>query len=62
MPVFTRPAWGWIQPLLHDPDGHEIRFYTHQHHTHPSPDDVARVDDPVESSPRHAQALADGAS
>jgi hypothetical protein len=21
---------GWILPHLHDPDGHEIRFYTHR--------------------------------
>ena len=24
---------GWILPLLHDPDGHEVRFYTTEHHT-----------------------------
>jgi catechol 2,3-dioxygenase-like lactoylglutathione lyase family enzyme len=24
---------GWILPLLHDPDGHEVRFYTVEHHT-----------------------------
>ena len=24
---------GWILPLLHDPDGHEVRFYTIAHHT-----------------------------
>lgn len=24
---------GWILPTLHDPDGHEVRFYTQQHHT-----------------------------
>lgn len=24
---------GWILPMLHDPDGHEVRFYTVQHHT-----------------------------
>ena len=23
---------GWILPLLHDPDGHEVRFYTMEHH------------------------------
>jgi catechol 2,3-dioxygenase-like lactoylglutathione lyase family enzyme len=28
-----RASIGWILPLLHDPDGHEIRFYTIQHHT-----------------------------
>jgi hypothetical protein len=26
---------GWILPLLHDPDGHEVRFYTIEHHTDP---------------------------
>lgn len=24
---------GWILPMLHDPDGHEVRFYTIAHHT-----------------------------
>ncbi|MFE3189952.1 VOC family protein [Nocardia sp. NPDC059240] len=24
---------GWILPLLHDPDGHEVRFYTVESHT-----------------------------
>ncbi|WP_019928526.1 VOC family protein [Nocardia sp. BMG111209] len=24
---------GWILPELHDPDGHEIRFYTNESHT-----------------------------
>jgi hypothetical protein len=24
---------GWILPLLHDPDGHEVRFYTLESHT-----------------------------
>jgi catechol 2,3-dioxygenase-like lactoylglutathione lyase family enzyme len=24
---------GWILPHLHDPDGHEVRFYTTEHHT-----------------------------
>jgi hypothetical protein len=28
---------GWILPLLHDPDGHEVRFYTVAHHTEPDP-------------------------
>lgn len=26
-------TFGWILPLLHDPDGHEVRFYTTAHHT-----------------------------
>jgi hypothetical protein len=24
---------GWVLPELYDPDGHELRFYTVQHHT-----------------------------
>ena len=38
---------GWILPMLHDPDGHEVRFYTVQHHTQSAPDDVLVVEDPV---------------
>lgn len=29
---------GWILPQLHDPDGHEIRFYTTEGHTDLTPD------------------------
>jgi catechol 2,3-dioxygenase-like lactoylglutathione lyase family enzyme len=29
---------GWILPHLHDPDGHEVRFYTTAHHTDPEPE------------------------
>jgi catechol 2,3-dioxygenase-like lactoylglutathione lyase family enzyme len=43
---------GWILPMLHDPDGHEIRFYTHQHHTDPDPDTVLQVHDPRETAER----------
>jgi catechol 2,3-dioxygenase-like lactoylglutathione lyase family enzyme len=28
-----RATLGWILPMLHDPDGHEVRFYTTQHHS-----------------------------
>src|SRR5580700_11664239 len=28
---------GWILPELHDPDGHEVRFYTIQDHTELDP-------------------------
>ena len=28
---------GWILPHLHDPDGHEVRFYTMTHHTDARP-------------------------
>jgi catechol 2,3-dioxygenase-like lactoylglutathione lyase family enzyme len=39
---------GWIMPFLHDPDGHEVRFYTVEHHTSSEPDEVKRFDDPAE--------------
>jgi catechol 2,3-dioxygenase-like lactoylglutathione lyase family enzyme len=48
---------GWILPELHDPDGHEIRFYTLQHHTEPVPDTVTVIRDPRESSERHERAV-----
>lgn len=43
---------GWILPLLHDPDGHEVRFYTIQHHTDVAPGDVLTAQDPRETSER----------
>lgn len=51
---------GWILPMLHDPDGHEVRFYTVQHHTEVTPDRVRVVNDPVETEnqrTREADAL-----
>jgi catechol 2,3-dioxygenase-like lactoylglutathione lyase family enzyme len=47
---------GWILPELHDPDGHEVRFYTLEHHTEPTPGVVTTVNDPRESALRHEQA------
>jgi tRNA-Thr(GGU) m(6)t(6)A37 methyltransferase TsaA len=41
---------GWILPLVHDPDGHEVRFYTHEHHT--EHDGVRTVHDPRETVER----------
>ena len=41
---------GWILPYLHDPDGHEIRFYTLQHHTEPSPGQATTIHDPRENA------------
>jgi len=41
---------GWILPLLHDPDGHEIRFYTMDSHTTLDPDHVLIIDDPIGTS------------
>jgi catechol 2,3-dioxygenase-like lactoylglutathione lyase family enzyme len=49
---------GWILPLLHDPDGHEVRFYTIAHHTEWDPSGaVTRTAEPHESAAqpgRHA--------
>lgn len=48
---------GWILPALHDPDGHEVRFYTVQHHTE-VPDEPMRVENPRESAAAREAALA----
>jgi catechol 2,3-dioxygenase-like lactoylglutathione lyase family enzyme len=47
---------GWILPELHDPDGHEVRFYTVQHHTEVDPRAVMVVTDPRENAARREQA------
>ena len=46
---------GWILPMLHDPDGHEVRFYTIQQHTQPGTDDVLVVEDAVATAARREQ-------
>jgi catechol 2,3-dioxygenase-like lactoylglutathione lyase family enzyme len=38
---------GWILPMLHDPDGHEVRFYTTQSHAEIDPDSLLVIDDAV---------------
>lgn len=43
---------GWILPLLHDPDGHEVRFYTIEHHTQLQADTVTVVEHPRETAER----------
>ena len=43
---------GWILPELHDPDGHEVRFYTLRHHTEVDPKAVTTIHDPRESAER----------
>jgi catechol 2,3-dioxygenase-like lactoylglutathione lyase family enzyme len=43
---------GWILPMLHDPDGHEVRFYTLIHHTEFPTDGVLTANDPRESAER----------
>lgn len=41
---------GWLLPLVHDPDGHEVRFYTVEEHTLSEPGQVMRMVDPQESA------------
>jgi hypothetical protein len=41
---------GWILPELHDPDGHEVRFYTTETHTDLDPETPLVVDDAVASA------------
>jgi hypothetical protein len=53
-----RASIGWILPLLHDPDGHEVRFYTYEHHTEPEPGKVTTIHDPRENSERRERATA----
>lgn len=38
---------GWILPGTHDPDGHEVRFYTTEHHTDPGAEEIRQVNDAV---------------
>jgi hypothetical protein len=40
--------------MLHDPDGHEVRFYTVQHHSEANPDGVSTVHDPRQTAERRA--------
>src|SRR5450755_2577860 len=46
---------GWILPMLHDPDGHEVRFYTVEHHSQLADDQVTRIDDPRETAQRRSR-------
>jgi catechol 2,3-dioxygenase-like lactoylglutathione lyase family enzyme len=50
---------GWILPMLRDPDGHEIRFYTHAHHTELDPGEVLRIDDPRERAAQREREMSD---
>jgi len=45
-----RASLGWILPYLHDPDGHEVRFYTHQHHTDHDPHGLTTINNPRETA------------
>lgn len=37
----------WILPMLHDPDGHQVRFYTMESHTDIDPASPLIIDDAV---------------
>lgn len=42
---------GWILPLVHDPDGHEVRFYTMEsHRRRETPDEMLVFNEPRESA------------
>ncbi len=41
---------GWILPMLHDPDGHEVRFYSTESHTSLDPANPLVVDDAIASA------------
>jgi len=41
---------GWILPMLHDPDGHEVRFYSMESHTQIDPTAPLIVDDAIASA------------
>ena len=45
-----RASFGWILPVLLDPDGHELRFYTMEHHTDPDAAGVTTINDPRETA------------
>jgi catechol 2,3-dioxygenase-like lactoylglutathione lyase family enzyme len=45
-----RASFGWILPVLLDPDGHQLRFYTIEHHTDPHAAGVTTIHDPRESA------------
>jgi catechol 2,3-dioxygenase-like lactoylglutathione lyase family enzyme len=49
---------GWILPDLHDPDGHEVRFYTMEQHTQvPGSGEPLTINDPRETSQRRQAEL-----
>lgn len=54
---------GWILPMLHDPDGHEVRFYSMESHTGLDPAHPLVVDDAIATArAREKDWLADRAS
>jgi hypothetical protein len=53
---------GWILPGLHDPDGHEVRFYTTDHHRDVAAGEVIRVENPREAAEARERAMREGSS
>ncbi|MEV6104016.1 VOC family protein [Streptomyces sp. NPDC051940] len=48
---------GWILPGTHDPDGHEVRFYSTDHHTRlPADGKPLVVEDPIGTEAEREQA------
>jgi catechol 2,3-dioxygenase-like lactoylglutathione lyase family enzyme len=47
---------GWILPDTHDPDGHEVRFYTSQHHTETDATEIRWVEDARATAARRERA------
>jgi catechol 2,3-dioxygenase-like lactoylglutathione lyase family enzyme len=45
-------SFGWILPEVLDPDGHQLRFYTIEHHTDPHATEITIVNDPRETAER----------
>lgn len=45
-----RATIGWILPGLHDPDGHEVRFYTTSRHRDVPEGGVVRIENPREAA------------
>jgi catechol 2,3-dioxygenase-like lactoylglutathione lyase family enzyme len=50
---------GWILPELHDPDGHQVRFYTTAQHTEPPGQGTVRIDSPRETAQAAESAASD---
>jgi hypothetical protein len=53
---------GWILPLLHDPDGHEVRFYSIDSHTDVDPDAPLVIDVAVATARRRERVWLAGRS
>jgi hypothetical protein len=51
---------GSILPQLHDPDGHEVRFYTTTHHSEPPSQGVVRIENLRETAEAAEHAMQDG--